>query len=246
MKNTVYQNITNRTASGQKLLAVLIDPDKFNQKIIAEAIKCKVDYFFIGGSLITNGNFEKTIKALKTQSKIPVVIFPGETDQLSEKADALLFISLISGRNPELLIGKQIKSALHVKKKKLEAISTGYMIVDGGKITSAMYMSGTLPIPSDKIDIAVATAVAGEMLGLKMIYLEAGSGAYNAVPVKMIKAVKKQISIPLIIGGGITSAKKMKDALGAGAVMVVVGNALEKKPHLLKEFSECFNNRKKL
>jgi len=222
-------------------LAVLIDPDKQNPasllEIINYAVSCKVDFFFIGGSLLVEKNFEATIDIIKAHCNIPVIIFPGSNYQLSNKADAILFLSLISGRNPEYLIGQQVVSAPTVKRMGLEAIPTGYILVDGGRVSSTSYITQTLPIPNDKIDLAIATAQAGELLGMKLIYLEAGSGAKNAVSIDMIKAVKKNISIPLIVGGGIRSAEQAEDICKAGADIIVVGNALEETPGLLMEIS---------
>jgi len=234
----VYQKIIN---SSDSKLAVLIDPDKQNfdslPALISLSDNAKVDFFFIGGSLLVDKNFEATIETIKAHSDIPVIIFPGSNYQLSNKADAVLFLSLISGRNPEYLIGQQVVAAPMIKKLELEAISTGYILIDGGRISSTAYMTQTLPIPNDKTDIAVATAQAGELLGMKLIYLEAGSGAKNAVGLDMIKAVKRNISIPLIVGGGIRSSEQAEAICKAGADIIVVGNALEETPGLLMEIS---------
>ncbi len=225
----------------QSRLAVLIDPDKHNAESLLRlaelSANCKVDFFFIGGSLLMERNFESAIKIIKAHSNIPVIIFPGSNYQLSGKADAILFLSLISGRNPEYLIGQQVVAAPMIKKMGLESISTGYILVDGGRVSSTSYITQTTPIPNSKTDIAVATAQAGEMLGMKMIYLEAGSGAKNTVSAKMIAAVKQKISIPLIVGGGIRTAEQAEEICKAGADIIVVGNALEETPGLLMEIS---------
>ena len=234
----IYKKIKS---SSKALLAVLVDPDKQNTvsllSLISMAANCKVDFFFIGGSLLVEANFEAAIETIKKHTDIPVVIFPGSNYQLSQKADAILFLSLISGRNPEYLIGQQVIAAPTIKKMNLEAISTGYILIDGGRVSSTSYITQTIPVPNSKIDIAVATAQAGEMLGMKLIYLEAGSGAKNTVSAEMIAAVKQQISIPLIVGGGIRTAEQAEEICKAGADIIVVGNALEETPGLLMEIS---------
>jgi phosphoglycerol geranylgeranyltransferase len=234
----VYTKIVS--SAGPKL-AVLIDPDKQNPEslsgLISVAINCKVDFFFVGGSLLLENNFEATIETLKAHSNIPVVVFPGSNYQLSNKADAILFLSLISGRNPEYLIGQQVVAAPTVKKIGLEAIPTGYILIDGGRTSSTAYITQTMPIPHDKIDLAVATAQAGELLGMKLIYLEAGSGAKKAVSAEMIAAVKHSVSIPVIVGGGIRTSEQAEEICKAGADIIVVGNALEETPGLLMEIS---------
>jgi phosphoglycerol geranylgeranyltransferase len=234
----IYPKIKNSAAAK---LAILIDPDKQNAESLLSLIELsansKIDFFFIGGSLLVERNFERTIKMIKAHSTIPVVIFPGSNYQLSGKADAILFLSLISGRNPEYLIGQQVVAAPMIKKMGLESIATGYILIDGGRTSSTAYITQTMPIPTDKIDMAVATAQAGEMLGMKMIYLEAGSGAKKTVSAEMIKAVKQKISVPLIVGGGIRAAEQAEEICKAGADIIVVGNALEETPGLLMEIS---------
>ena len=182
-------------------------------------------------------NFEATIEAIKLQCNIPVVIFPGSNYQLSNKADAVLFLSLISGRNPEYLIGQQVMAAPAIKQMGLEAISTGYILVDGGRTSSTSYITQTMPVPHDKIDLAIATAQAGELLGMKLIYLEAGSGAKKPISAEMIAAVKRNISVPLIVGGGIRTSEQAEEICKAGADILVVGNALEETPGLLMDIS---------
>ncbi|HPB24377.1 MAG TPA: geranylgeranylglyceryl/heptaprenylglyceryl phosphate synthase [Bacteroidales bacterium] len=239
----VYDQIMQKVAGGQKQLSILIDPDNMPQaqvKNIAEAAAdAGIDYFFIGGSLITNDNLDKSIETLKRFSSIPVVIFPGNTMQINSRADALLFLSLISGRNAEMLIGKHVIAAPYIRNAKLEVISTGYMLIESGKPTSVAYMSNSLPIPRDKDDIAVCTAMAGEMLGLKMIYMDAGSGAKETISPAMIEKVKKNIAVPLIAGGGINSAEKAKSVFNSGADMIVVGNAVEKNLTLIRQLADA-------
>ena len=232
--------------TGRKQFAVLIDPDKVNSRItqqIAElAADAGVDYFFIGGSLVVNNSMDDCIEVLQKYSNIPTVLFPGHPVQLSYQADAILFLSLISGRNPDLLIGQHVIAAPLLKKSDLEVIPTGYMLIDGGAPTSVSYMSNTTPIPGNKPDIAVCTALAGEMLGQRLIYMDAGSGASRAISEEMIKAVSEAISIPLVIGGGIRCGQSAYEAVAAGADIVVVGNAIEKEPVLLKEISEAIHS----
>lgn len=223
----IYKKILQ---SSETLLAVLIDPDKYDEdflkKIAENANKDKIDLIFVGGSLVQN-DIETLISKLKKLTSKPIVIFPGSYLQVSPKADAILFLSLISGRNPEYLIGNHVAIASFLKKSQIEVIPTGYMIVESQKTTSVEYISNTKPIPYDKTDIAVATAVAGELLGMKLIYLEAGSGAIQKVNRKMIEKVKKNIDIPLIVGGGIKNKEDFIVAKNAGADVVVVGTAIE-------------------
>lgn len=237
----LYEQLTAAKQRGEKRLAVLIDPDKLRlqrlEELLGLGIECGVHYFFIGGSLVVNNMLDEVLSGIRQRCDIPLVLFPGNSFQLSYKADAILFLSLISGRNPELLIGQHVIAAPFLKMSPLEVISTGYMLIDGGVQTAVQYMSNTYPIPAGKTDIAVCTALAGEMLGLKTIYLEAGSGAFNPVPEHMIEAVRGAISIPLIVGGGIRTPEKAAASLRAGADMLVVGNAVEKEPGLLRELS---------
>jgi putative glycerol-1-phosphate prenyltransferase len=200
-----------------------------------------VDYILVGGSLVVTHHLDQVVKQFKQASDIPVILFPGSPSQLSPYADALLYLSLISGRNPELLIGQHVISAPAVRKSGLEIIPTGYMVVDGGAPTTVSYISNANPIPSDKNEIAVCTAMAGEMLGLKLIYMDAGSGARKPIHEDMIAAVSRQVDIPLIIGGGITDPEKAYLNCKAGADLIVVGNAIEKDPSLIREMSAAIH-----
>lgn len=224
---------------GRKQLAVLIDPDKSDNKtleeIAARSSEAGVDYFFVGGSLLINNRMDDCIKILKQAGNIPVILFPGNTLQMSNKADAILFLSLISGRNAEMLIGRHVIAAPYLKLSNLEVIPTGYMLIESGRPTAVSYMSNSDPIPSDKNDIAICTAMAGEMLGLKLIFMDAGSGALNAVSESMISQVKQSLSIPLLVGGGIRTPEKAAVSANAGADLLIIGNATEQNPSLIAE-----------
>ena len=201
-----------------------------------------MDFFFVGGSLVVTDTLDTMVSTIKKHCTIPILLFPGSPDQITPKADALLYLSLISGRNPELLIGQHVISAPFVRQSGLEIIPVGYMLIDGGSPTTVSYISNTNPIPSNKNDIAICTAMAGEMLGLKLIYMDAGSGALKAIPTAMIKEVAKHLQIPLIVGGGITSAEKAKENCLAGADIIVVGNAAEKDPELITAISAAIHS----
>ena len=242
----LYTSILEKKAKGKKLFAILIDPDKQKNSVLSlivqKANEANVDYFFVGGSLLTNDNLDECIKTIKSNSNIPVILFPGNAMQINKNADGILFLSLISGRNPELLIGKQVISAPILKQTSLEVISTGYMLIDSGKPTTASYMSNTLPIPRNKNGIATSTAIAGEYLGMKLIYMDGGSGADKPIEIDMIKQVSNQINIPLIVGGGICNAQKAIDNCNAGADLIVVGNAIEKNDELILEISKAVHS----
>jgi phosphoglycerol geranylgeranyltransferase len=240
---SIIHNLINKKNQGLKSLAVLVDPDKVEevsrlQKLINLASENYTDYFFVGGSLITSNNLSEVVKFMKENCSIPVVLFPGSNIQVDLAADALLFLSLISGRNPELLIGQHVAIAPLLKSSKLEILPTGYLLVNSGPMTSAAYISNTLPIPEDKHALAACTAMAGEMLGLKLIYLDAGSGAERPVSQKVISSVRKSVDVPIIVGGGIDSVYKATNALEAGADLIVIGNALEKNPDLISEIAD--------
>lgn len=238
----VYSGITKKSKKSKKF-AVLIDPDKTKPaqlvKIAGIASQNAVDFFFVGGSLLTNDSLDITIRTLKDNCNIPVVIFPGNSMQINKNADAILLLSLISGRNPEMLIGKHVISAPYLKASGLEIIPTGYMLIESGKPTAALYISNSHPIPADKADIAICTAMAGEMLGMKMIFMDAGSGAILTVSEKMIARVKKNISVPLIAGGGIRTPEKAHDLCHAGADIIVVGNAIEENAGLIENIADA-------
>lgn len=223
----------------KRLISVLIDPDNRNFGQLAELLTlCNqkaIDFLLVGGSLLSEGNIDDTISFIKERSKIPVIIFPGTTQQISGKADAILLLSLISGRNPDLLIGKHVESAFRLKASGLEVIPTGYMLVDSGKPTTASYISFTPPLPADKPMLAAATALAAEQLGMKVLYLDGGSGAAGPVSAEIIKKVKEHAMLPLIVGGGLRTKESVAAAFEAGANMVVIGNVLENNPELLNE-----------
>lgn len=237
--------ISSINQNGKKQFAILVDPDKKQTKdyvkLATHAAKHQVDYIFVGGSLLTRDNMDECVKAIKDNCNIPIVLFPGNSNQVTKLADGILFLSLISGRNAEMLIGKHVSIAPLLKQTSLEIISTGYMLIDGGKVSSAQYMSNSTPIPNEKNDIAACTAMAGEMLGMKAIYLDAGSGATVPVKPAMIKQVKENISIPLIVGGGIRNATLAVDTCRAGADIVVVGNAIEKDDLLIGSIANAIH-----
>ncbi len=234
METTILNSIVSKKLQGKKQLAILIDPDKANakylEKISSYAEKLHADLFLVGGSLLTDGDLDKTVSTLKSLTRIPIVIFPGSSNQISKEADGILFLSLLSSRNPEMLIGKQVIAAPYIRKTQLEPISTAYLLIDSGAATTASYMSNSNPIPANKAEIAASTALAGEYLGMNLIYLDGGSGAKNPIPAEMIEKVSSYTSKPIIIGGGINSVEKLNTAYQAGADMVVIGNAFEKDP----------------
>jgi phosphoglycerol geranylgeranyltransferase len=247
MKNAdLYAQLIIAKQAKRKQFAVLLDPDHLNQQNIAlltqEAVAAQVDYLFVGGSLVMCGDMNEKISQIKQLCHLPIIIFPGGTNQICPAADAILLLSLVSGRNPDLLIGQHVIAAPMLKKSGLEILPTGYMLIDGGVPTTVSYMSHTNPIPRDKAPIAICTAMAAEMLGMKLIYLDAGSGAKNAIPADMIQAVSAQIDIPLIVGGGIRTPEQAQQACEAGADLIVVGNALEQNPLLMREIAQKIHN----
>lgn len=239
----ILESLSAKSKQGKKSIAVLVDPDKIDhssklEPLLRLAAEDCVDYIFVGGSLVTTNNTAEVIKTIKENVSMPVVLFPGSALQIEHSADAILFLSLISGRNPDLLIGQHVVAAPILKNSKLEILPTGYILINSGKTTSVAYISNTTPIPEDKYSLAACTAIAGEMLGLKLIYLDAGSGAEREVSQKMISTVKKSVNVPLIVGGGINTPQKALNALQAGADLIVIGNVLEKSPDLLTEISD--------
>ena len=245
-RHHIYADLLKARESGKKKLAVLIDPDKMRmgalEQIIDLSIRSRVDYFFIGGSLIVNSQLDQCLKLIREHCNIPLILFPGSSYQLSYHADAILFLSLVSGRNPDLLIGQHVIAAPYLKLSPLEVLPTGYMLIDGGVGTTVQYMSNTSPIPASKSDIAVCTAMAAEMLGLKLIFMDAGSGASRPVSADMIASVRGAVSIPIIVGGGIKSAEKVRENLSAGADLIVVGNAFETDPSLLIDIAATIHD----
>jgi len=246
MKQELYNQFVEKKKLGKKSFTVLIDPDKVDnaslEQLVTLSVDAKVDYFFVGGSLVISNHLDECIKQIKQSCDIPVILFPGSPSQVSRYADALLYLSLISGRNPELLIGQHVVSAPFVKKSGLEIMPTGYMVIDGGAPTTVSYISNAAPIPADKNEIAMCTAMAGEMLGMKLIYMDAGSGAKRPITEHMIEKVASHIESPLIIGGGITDPEKAYRNCKAGADVIVVGNAIEKDISLIKEMSAAIHS----
>ena len=246
----LYSQILQSKESGRKQLAILVDPDKADERklkqLAIECNRCHVDFLFVGGSLLTNGDLSKTISFLKSQSSIPIVIFPGSHHQIDHNADGILLLSLISGRNPDMLIGQHVMAAPRLKSSGLEILPTGYILIESGNTTTVQYVSNTIPIPSEKKDIAACTALAGEQLGMKLIFAEAGSGAKNPVSADMIRAIRKMISIPLIVGGGIRTPEKAAESCAAGANVIVIGNSVEEDPSLIRDISEAVHNSAKV
>lgn len=246
MLKGIYHSLTERKRAGKKSFAVLIDPDKVNNsnigRLIELSVSAKVDYFLVGGSLVISTYLDECLQLIKKSCSIPTVLFPGSPSQVSKYADALLYLSLISGRNAELLIGQHVVSATFVKKSGLEIMPTGYMVVDGGAPTTVSYISNASPLPADKNEIAMCTAMAGEMLGMKLIYMDAGSGAKRAITESMIERVADSISVPLIVGGGIIEPEKAYLNCKAGADVIVVGNAIEKDASLIKEMAAAVHS----
>ncbi len=246
MKQELYLQLADKKKLGRKSFTVLIDPDKVDNakidQLVSLALDAKVDYFFVGGSLVISNHLDECIQQIKASCDIPVILFPGSPSQVSRYADGLLYLSLVSGRNPELLIGQHVVSAPFVKKSNLEIMPTGYMVIDGGAPTTVSYISNATPIPSDKNEIAMCTAMAAEMLGMKLIYMDAGSGAKRPIPEEMIHKVATHIEAPLIIGGGIIEPEKAYINCKAGADVIVVGNAIEKDPSLIKEMAAAIHS----
>jgi len=242
---TIYKSILLKKEDKHKMLAILLDPNQCRGSILSRtiaALKSNVpDFIFVGGSHAVS-SVDLFVELLREETQASIVLFPGNASQFSDKANALLYLSLLSGRNAEFLIGQHITSSIAIKKSNIEVIPTGYLLVDGGKASSVEYISNTQPIPQDKNEIALSTAVAGELLGMKMIYLEAGSGAKTPVSSEMIHYVKSGLSLPLIVGGGIKNVAQLNNAFKAGADLVVIGNIVETDPLKIAEFVACTRN----
>ena len=228
----IYNNILQSKAKNEKLLAILLDPDKIDldnaETLIKKINQSPATHIFIGGSIVNNNILDELIIKIKQNCDLPIILFPGNPSQISDQADAILFLSLISGRNPDYLIEHQVKAAPILKKTQLEIISTGYILIESGAETAVERVSKTAPLNRDNFELVLATAQAGEMLGNKLIYLEAGSGAKQAVPLEMIQFVSQNINIPLIVGGGIVDLQGIQKTYDSGADIVVIGTAFEK------------------
>lgn len=248
MLTSTYDKIVELKREHKKAFTVLVDPDKTTLKkadeLVSLCTKANVDFIFVGGSLVVSDHIEELVQHIKASCDIPVLLFPGSPSQVTPYADALLYLSLISGRNPEYLIGQHVVSAPAVKKSGLEVIPTGYMLIDGGAPTTVSYISNASPIPTDKNEIALCTALAGEMLGLKLLYMDAGSGAKQPIHENMIHTVASHVKIPIIVGGGITTPEKAYNNCKAGADIIVVGNAIEKDTSLILEISQAVHSSK--
>lgn len=242
----VYQQIIQLKRQSKKAFAVLVDPDDIEESaaiaLAQSAQQAGVDFFFVGGSLIAGANLGTVIRAIKNNCHIPVIIFPGNGLHIDQAADGILLLSLISGRNADHLIGQHVIAAPVLKRSGLEILPTGYILIDSGTPTTVSYISNTTPIPNNKPVIAACTAMAGEMLGLQLIYLDAGSGALNCVSSALIKAVVEAVDAPIIVGGGINSVQKAMEAWQAGADVVVIGNGIEQNPALLHEVALALKN----
>ncbi|AWK04225.1 geranylgeranylglyceryl/heptaprenylglyceryl phosphate synthase [Flavobacterium crocinum] len=232
---TIRQQILEAKNNGQKLLAVLLDPDKIVleslEHLIEKINQSPATHIFVGGSIVQTNILEELISVLRQKTNLPVILFPGDPSQISPQADAILFLSLLSGRNPDYLIEYQVQAAPILKKTNLEVISTGYILIESGNETAVARVSKTKPLSRDNLDLVLATAQAGEMLGNQLIYLEAGSGAKQPVPLEMIELISQNIAIPVIVGGGIIDLQGIQKAYNAGADLVVIGTAFENNSH---------------
>ena len=242
---SLHETLSQHRAPGRKALAVLLDPDHLDEascgRILELSHTHSVDYFFVGGSLVMSAHQAALIRFIKARSEVPVLLFPSHSLHLDAQADGILLLSLISGRNPEFLIGQHVLAAPLLRQSQLQILPTGYMLVESGRQTTASYMSGTTPLPHDKPAIAACTAMAGEQLGLQLMYLDGGSGARYPISAAMIRAVREAVSVPLIVGGGLNTAEKARTALAAGADVIVVGNQIEKDPTFLAEVAEVIS-----
>jgi len=243
MNDSLKTSLQQGMAEGRRFFTWLIDPDKYSHDGLMDSLKqvnkAQVDFIFVGGSLLMADQLDDCLALIKSRTDIPVILFPGNTLQFNEKADGILFLSLISGRNPDLLIGRHVEIAPILKQSSLEVLPTGYMLVDTGRTTTAAYISQTFPIPYHKAEIAVSTAMAGTMLGLQYIYLDGGSGAQHPVSPEMIEQVSRNVDVPVIVGGGLRDLTAVKQAYEAGADMVVVGNAIEEDQELLQALAKA-------
>ncbi len=239
----IAELLLSRKAEKRKSFAVLLDPDKVDLNtfpdFLEQAVGQGVDFFFVGGSLITDYAIDLLVSAIHLHTNVPAILFPGSSLHIDPSADAILLLSLISGRNADMLIGQHVIAAPLLKKSGIEVLSTGYMLIESGRQTTVSYISNTTPIPRDKPSIAACTAMAGELLGLKNMFLDAGSGALYPVPAETISAVSRSVDTPIIVGGGINSFEKAHAALSAGADVIVVGNGIEQNPGLLPEIAAC-------
>ena len=241
----IYDHLINTITEKGAAYLILLDPDKLSEQKLAKFLRhCEnsgVDGFLVGGSLMVNGDFDSFLEKVKSNTSLPAIIFPGSITQVSKTADAILFLSVVSGRNPEHLIGKHVLAAKSIKKSGIEPISTAYILIESGSATTAVYMSGSLPIPRNKPEIAAATALASEYLGMKLIYLEAGSGADNSVPNEIVKAVAEDCTVPIIVGGGIRNPQTAKEKVKNGASIIVTGNFFENENNwdLIKNFASA-------
>lgn len=248
MRTRIFQKLTAPLKSGKKCYWVLLDPDDFSlvnaAEIARESESCGADALLVGGSLLYSNHFDEFVAKLKQSVSIPVVLFPGDAAQLSRHADALLYLSLVSGRNPMNLIGEHVKAAPIIKESGIEPISTAYMLVESGAVSSVEFMSNTRPLPRNKPEIAAAHALAAQYLGMSLVYLEAGSGALQSVPSEMISLVKRTIDIPVIVGGGIRDADTAVEKLTAGADIIVTGNVLQKENgiNIMREIASAIKN----
>jgi phosphoglycerol geranylgeranyltransferase len=235
-----FEQIIKKIQGPKPLLAVLVDPDKYNPELIKRADSLSVSFFLVGGSRLEKGDLHKTISDIKKNSDLPVILFPGDEKQLDKNADGLLLLSLLSGRNAEYLIEKHVRAAPVIKKMKLKHLPTAYLLVGGNSVSATQMVTQTEPMDPLNADKIVHTCIAAEQLGFKAVYIEAGSGAKTSVAPELIRKIKKNISLPVLVGGGIDSAAKAKRLINAGANLIVVGNALEKNVYLLTELSSCF------
>lgn len=241
MTHDIYQLIQENKAAGRKMLAILLDPDKCSnvgQTLFESILNAQPDFVFVGGSVV-DGSVDNLVRSLKQRLPFPVLLFPGDARQFTPNADALLLLSLISGRNPDLLIGQHVNAAMAIKRSAIEVIPTGYILIDGGRRSAVERVSHTQPLPADCPEMVVATAVAAQLLGMKMVYLEAGSGALTSVSPAIIREVAAELSIPLIVGGGIRTIEQINDALSAGADLLVIGNHFETHPEDMLPFAEA-------